>query len=84
MEPATLTATVIAQLAFQKFLESGAGEAGKQFTAAAIAKMDDLRKSIWAKLRGSARVEEVKTAVESMKQITEAQINQLAAYLVAV
>lgn len=34
---ATLTASKIAELAFQKFLESGAGELGKKFTTDAIA-----------------------------------------------
>jgi uncharacterized protein with PhoU and TrkA domain len=81
MEPATLTATTIATLAFTKFLEGSAGKAAEKFTEAAFAKMDDLRKHIWAKLRGRARVEEVKAVVETQKQITEAQINQLAAYL---
>ncbi|NJN88377.1 MAG: hypothetical protein HC881_21435 [Leptolyngbyaceae cyanobacterium SL_7_1] len=51
-DPVSLTAGTIATLAFQKFLESGAGEVGKKFTAEAIAKMDELGKRIWAKLRG--------------------------------
>jgi hypothetical protein len=38
VEPLTLTASVIVNLAFQKFLESGAGELGKKFTTEAIAK----------------------------------------------
>lgn len=81
MEPATLTATAIATLALTKFLEGSAGKAAEKFTEAAFVKMDDLRKQIWAKLRGRPRVEEVKAAVETQKQISEAQINQLAAYL---
>ncbi len=81
MEPATLTATAIATLAFTKFLEGSAGKAAEKFTEAAIAKMDELRKQIWAKLRGRARVEEVKTSIETTAQINQAQVNQIAAYL---
>ncbi len=81
MEPVTLTATTIATLAFTKFLEGSAGKAAEKFTEAALAKMDELRKQIWAKLRGRARVEEVKAVVEQSAQMTSAQVNQLAAYL---
>jgi hypothetical protein len=81
VDPATLTATTIAALAFQKFLESGAGELGKKFTTEAIAKMDTLLKRIWAKLRGKPRVEEVKAAIEQTHKITPEQVNQVAAYL---
>ena len=48
----TITASAIATLAFQKAIESGAGELAKKFTEAAIKKMDDLRKVIWERLRG--------------------------------
>ena len=55
MEPVTtLTAAVIADLAFRKFIESGAGELAKKFTEGAIVKMDALRQKIWDKLRGSS------------------------------
>ncbi|MFM7439811.1 MAG: hypothetical protein ACKO2V_14635 [Snowella sp.] len=54
VEPLTLTASVIANLAFQKFLESGAGELGKKFTTEAIAAMDRLRQKLWDKLRGKS------------------------------
>jgi hypothetical protein len=60
-----LTASAIANLAFQEFIKSGAGELAKKFTVEAIAKMDELRKMIVEKLRGkSQRVDEalVKTA----------------------
>ncbi len=54
-----LTASVIANLAFQEFIKSGAGELAKKFTAEAIAKMSDLRKIIIAKLQGkSPKVDE--------------------------
>ncbi|UXE59644.1 MAG: hypothetical protein KA717_28385 [Woronichinia naegeliana WA131] len=54
-----LTASAIANLAFQEFIKSGAGELAKKFTAEAIAKMSDLRKIIIAKLQGkSPKVDE--------------------------
>lgn len=53
-EPLTLTASVIVNLAFQKFLESGAGELGKKFTTNAIAAMDSLRKELWERLQGKS------------------------------
>jgi hypothetical protein len=65
-DPVTaITASAIATLAFQKFIESGAGELAKKFTGAAIAKMDALRQKIWDKLRGtSPRVDEALVQVE--------------------
>jgi hypothetical protein len=54
VEPLTLTASVIANLAFPKFLESRAGELGKKFTTEAIAAMDSLRKKLWDRLRGKS------------------------------
>ena len=60
-----LTASAIATLAFQKFIESGAGELAKKFTGAAIVKMDELRQRIWDTLRGkSPRVDEALVQVE--------------------
>lgn len=81
-DPATtLTAGAIAALAFQKFVEAGAGELAKKFTAEAVAKMDTLLKRIWAKLRGKARVEEVRTTLDQGQKMTPEQVNQIAAYL---
>ncbi|HEY9625255.1 MAG TPA: type II toxin-antitoxin system Phd/YefM family antitoxin [Crinalium sp.] len=80
-DPATLTATAIATLAFTKFLEGSAGKAAEKFTEAAIAKMDELRQQIWAKLRGRSRVETVKAAIEQTAKADQAQVNQVAAYL---
>ncbi len=77
----TMTASAIANLAFQKFLETGAGELAKKFTTEAIAKMDTLLKRIWVKLRGKPRVEEVKVAIDQTHKITPEQVNQIAAYL---
>jgi hypothetical protein len=60
-----ITASALAALAFQKFIESGAGELAKKFTVAAISKMDELRQKIWDKLRSkSPRVDEALTRVE--------------------
>lgn len=75
------TASTIATLAFQKFVEAGSGELAKKFTIEAIGKMDILLKRIWTKLRGKPRVEEVKATVEQTQKITPEQINQIAPYL---
>ena len=77
----TLTASAIANLAFQKFIESGAGELAKKFSTEAIAKMDTLLKRIWSKLRGKPRVEEVKAVIDQTHKVTPEQVNQIAAYL---
>jgi phage replication-related protein YjqB (UPF0714/DUF867 family) len=64
-DPITLTAGAIATLAFQKFIEAGAGELAKKFTEAAIARMDDLRHKVIEKLRGkSARIDEALAKAE--------------------
>ncbi|NEO54229.1 MAG: hypothetical protein F6K54_14750 [Okeania sp. SIO3B5] len=82
VEPVTtLTASAIASLAFQKFLESGAGELAKKFTTDAIAKMDILLKRIWTKLRDKPRIEKVKASIQENHKITSEQVNQIAAYL---
>jgi hypothetical protein len=80
-DPVSLTASAIATLAVQKFVESGSGEIAKKFTTEAIATMERLLKRIWAKLRGKPRVEDVKAAIEQTQKITPEQINQIAAYL---
>ena len=83
VDPATaataLTAAKIAELAFTKFIESSAGEAAKKFTETAIARMNDLRKTIWAKLRGkSPNIDEALTKAE---QGDRAAIDTVAKYL---
>jgi hypothetical protein len=77
----TLTASAIATLAFQKFLESGASELAKKFSTEAIAKMDILLKRIWSKLGGKPRVDTVKAEIERTQKTNPEQINQIAAYL---
>lgn len=68
MEP--LTTGAILTLAFQKFIESGAGELAKKFTTSAIAKMDDLRKLIWTRLKGNhALAQEALTKAEKGDQV---------------
>ena len=58
-DPATaLTASSIAALAFQKFIETGTGELAKKFTIEAISKMDTLRQKIWERLRGQHAIAE--------------------------
>lgn len=54
--------------------------AGEKLAEGAVVKLDDLRKMIWAKLRGQP-VEKVKAAIEQKQPITQTQIDQLAAYL---
>ena len=77
----TLTASAIASLAFQKFIDSAAGELAKKFSTEAIAKMDILLKRIWSKLSGKPRIEEVKATLDKTAKITPEQVNQIAAYL---
>ncbi|MEM8805380.1 MAG: hypothetical protein AAGF01_05050 [Cyanobacteria bacterium P01_G01_bin.38] len=77
-DPVTLTTGAIVTLAFQKFLESGAGELAKKFTEAAIAKMDELRQKIWVKLRGNHKAEKALAAVE---QGSKAELERLTVYL---
>ncbi len=80
VEPVTtLAAGTIATFAFQKFIESGAGELAKKFTEAAIARMDDLRKAILAKLRGKS--ERVDEALAKAEQGDRDAINTVAKYL---
>jgi hypothetical protein len=75
------TASKIADLAFQKFVESSAGKLAEKFTLEAIAKMDILIKQIWNKLSGKARIDEVKASIEQIHTITPEQTSQIAAYL---
>ena len=77
-DPVTLTASAIAALAFQKFIESGAGELAKKFSERAISQMDELRQKIWDKLRGHSKAEKALTAVEKG---SEADLERLSVYL---
>ena len=55
-----LTASAIATLAFTKIFEKTL----EKFTEAALAKMDELRKKIWDKLRGDSSAVSALAAVE--------------------
>ncbi|MBW4634674.1 MAG: hypothetical protein KME30_23030 [Iphinoe sp. HA4291-MV1] len=72
MEP--LTAGAIATLAFTKAFEKTI----EKFTEAALAKMDELRKKIWEKLRGNPKAEKALTVVE---QGNKSELERLAVYL---
>jgi hypothetical protein len=73
-DPVTLSATVIAALAFTKMLEKTV----EKFTEGALTKMDELRQKIWNKLRGNPRAENALTAVE---QGNKDELQRLAVYL---
>lgn len=77
---AVMTASAIANLALQKFVETGAGKAAEKLAEGAVAKLDNLWQMIWAKLRGQP-VEKIKAAIEQKQPISQAQIDQVAAYL---
>lgn len=61
-DPVSLSATVIATLAFTKILEKTV----EKFTEGALTKMDELRQKIWKKLRGNPRAENALTAVDNI------------------
>jgi hypothetical protein len=73
-DPVTLSATVIATLAFTKMLEKTV----EKFTEGALTKMDELRQTIWNKLRGNPRAENALAAVE---QGNKDELQRLAVYL---
>lgn len=82
MEPVTITAATIATLAFTKFLEGSAGKAAEKFTEAAIVKMDDLRKLVWAKLIGrDPDLRQTAQVIEQSRQITPEQMEEITAHL---
>jgi hypothetical protein len=69
---------VIASLAFQEFIKSGAGELGKRFTAGAISKMKDLRGLIQQRLQGNP---DAVAAMEQAQNGEEDEISGVAIYL---
>lgn len=73
-----LTASVIASLAFQEFVKSGAGDLAKRFTGEAIAKMRRLRDLIWNKLKGNPDAEE---ALQHVQAGSEEEVSDVATYL---
>ncbi|MGE5660320.1 MAG: hypothetical protein ACM37W_27330 [Actinomycetota bacterium] len=79
MEPLTLAAGAIAQLAFNEFIKSSAGEAAKKLTGEALAKANDLRKAIWIKFKGNSRAETALAEVET--EGTPATLEKVTKYL---
>lgn len=78
-DPVTaMTASAIATLAFQKFIEAGVGDLAKKFTEGAIAKMEALRQKIWNKMTGKPTAE---SALTSVQQGNKAELDRLIAYL---
>ncbi|PSB14481.1 hypothetical protein C7B76_16070 [filamentous cyanobacterium CCP2] len=78
----TITAATIATLAFQKFIEAGAGELAKQFTQDALKKMDDLRKLVWSKLISrDPDLRPTAQAIEQSHKITPEQMEEITAHL---
>jgi hypothetical protein len=74
IDPTTLTASAIATLAFQKFIEGSAGELAKKFTGETIAEMGQLRSLIWDKLRGNPDAETALTNVENSQETDLADV----------
>ncbi|NJP10387.1 MAG: hypothetical protein HC866_13670 [Leptolyngbyaceae cyanobacterium RU_5_1] len=80
MEPVTaLTAGAIAQLAFNEFLKSGAGELAKKSLGGAIDLVKTLRNTIKAKLKGNPKAETALAAVE--QEGSQAALTKLEVYL---
>ncbi len=76
MEP--FTPGAIANLVSHKFLESSAGELAKNFTPAAIAKINRLWQIIRQRFQGNSRREQVLTSIESG---SSEDLNRLIVYL---
>ncbi len=74
MEPLSLTAGAIASLAFTKAFEKTI----ETFTEAALAKMNELRKKIWDKLRGNIEAE---SALAAAGKGSKPALDQVADYL---
>jgi ElaB/YqjD/DUF883 family membrane-anchored ribosome-binding protein len=79
LDPATFTASAIAQLAFNEFIKSGAGELAKKSLSGAIDQVKQLRDRIRGKLQGNDRAITALSEVE--QQGTEAAIEKAAKYL---
>lgn len=80
-DPVTLTVSSIATLAFIKFLESSSGEAAKQLTPAVLQKIDRLRQTIWAKLRGIPDIDALNATAEKGEPLSEQQVKLLTPHL---
>lgn len=79
--PLTLAAGSILELALKKFMETAAGEVAKQLTEPTLKKIDELRRKIWAKLRGQPAVEQVVAEIEQQGQVKPEHLKVLEPYL---
>jgi uncharacterized protein involved in tellurium resistance len=80
MEPVSAIAvSTIAQLAFNEFIKSGAGELAKQSLGGAIELAKQLRHKIQAKLQGNDRAQ--KAIAELEQQGTPATLEKVTKYL---
>lgn len=75
---AGIVASTILQLAFNEFIKSGAGEAAKKLTGAALDQANHLRQTIWDRSKGNSKAEKALTEVE---QGSEAALIKLEVYL---
>lgn len=65
MEPiSTAAATAIAKIAFDKFIEGGAGELGKKVTEGMTNKIQQLAQAVWLRLKGKPQAVKVLQGVE--------------------
>lgn len=78
IDPATLTATAIAKLAFDEFIKSGSGELAKRSLSGAIDQIKHLRDRIRAKLSGNDRAT---SAIVEVEQGSEAALKKVEKYL---
>ena len=74
MEPATLTAAMIATLAFSKAIEKTA----ETLTASVLNKLNNLRKKIWQRFQGNQKLEQ--TLAKAQKEGSKADVDLISAY----
>lgn len=77
-DPMTISASAIAEFAFQSFLKSGVGELSKRFTQEAIKKISQLHDLIWIKLRVNP---DASRAIQGVKDGSEEDLNDVVTYL---
>jgi predicted transcriptional regulator len=75
MEPATLTAAMIATLAFSKAIEKTA----ETLTASVLNKLNNLREKIWQRFKGNHKLEE--TLAKAKKEGAKADVDLISAHL---
>jgi hypothetical protein len=64
---------------FGEFVKSGVGELGKKATGEGLAKVQELRKLVWAKFKGDAKAERALGAIE--QEGSEAALRKLETYV---